>query len=143
MNSLYDTLYAPDGGVEDINSVDKLIDNLGHQPITVPLRFEYLNLSCKFMSEGSFSVLGGNSGSGKSMFGLSCGVNCTEQGISWRYLPLESSREFHIRRGACQLDNSWEPLSEDIAIAKNSILRVKEKLGRCHPQFVIILHCPM
>jgi len=100
----------------------------------IPMMWPHLSSASKLLRRGNLSVIGGAPGSGKSFMALALGLCCDSIGADWSYIPLESSRKFHLQRLAAILDKSWDAMADldrdDNAKQKatDAIRRVQGKL---------------
>ena len=75
----------------------------------IKLRWPRVSAAARFFTPG-LSVLGGQTGARKSWAAMEIGLACEVSGERWSYLPLESDRTFYLRRLACMLSKSFDPL---------------------------------
>ncbi len=125
MSQLYDIIYSEE---DDDNSIERLLSGFEFQPVRFPLCFSRLDKSSSFLREGTLAVLAGDPSCGKSLFTKSLLIHCYRSGIKCCYLPLESDKNFYLRRIACKLNKSWDALSDNSEVAKTAISAVRSEL---------------
>jgi replicative DNA helicase len=89
-----------------------------------------------FMRPGSFNIIAGSPGSCKSTLALCFGRECTIAGEFWRYLPLELSKNFHLRRLAGIVGGTFSTVSgkaEDALIAQKVFSEYRAELVELKP----------
>lgn len=83
---------------EEISGVKKLI----RLPWTI------LRRSVPFLTPGKLGIITGLPGTAKSFFSLHLCRTVGDAGMKWAYLPLEDTREYHVRRMAALVKGDWE-----------------------------------
>ncbi len=134
-SALLNALIIPESTPANENDIDLLLKNIDKAPQAIPLKyFTRLSSRSKFLMEGTLAILGGGAGSAKSFFALNLGVQCQIEGVKWSYLPLESDREFHLKRLGAILNKSWDILLQpeddpDYSIkVRNALLNIRADL---------------
>lgn len=75
--------------------------------VTMPLPWIRLSILTRMLHPGTVAVIGGPLGQGKSYLALQILKTVAEAGYRCSYLPLEESRDHHVRRLAAVVDGSF------------------------------------
>jgi len=79
----------------------------------VHLSFNRLEKITRLLMPGSTTIVSGMPGTAKSMFCLSLGLDVSKAGHNWKYLPLENTRIFHVRRLAAIMADTFSIIDRD------------------------------
>lgn len=83
----------------------------------IKLPWKILDFQIGGLRRGTLNLLGGKPKTGKSYFLIQIAMYLSEQGINWKYLPLEDNRVDFTRRLLCFLENNFRMISEDVEAA--------------------------
>lgn len=116
-----ETLKIKIGGPSELMAVFEL-ERAGKRN-TIPLPWPRLSDQSGMLRPGTFAVLGGPKGRGKSMMALQIAMHAHSLGVSWAYVPLEDHRVDVERRILAFLANTWAVIdTERFTAADREIL---------------------